>query len=282
MGKEELLLEVENSEVYKTFEGIAPYLGSILRGEYVIGFNTTLDNIKLYNSFLKKYEDGVGPITEETVAFRCIKAGEIILDEMNVGRTGVPYRSTAIPIINGNSKVIGCIVVSTFLDKQKKVADMAEELSKSTNELLSYITKVSLGIEEIVQKNRGTRDMLDKTVKHTEETDNVIGFIKDVSKKSNLLGLNASIESARAGDVGKGFGVVATEIRKLADSSNQSIKAIESTLSNIKNNAKTIFENIGNDITMHEQYSDDLKEIKNLIFDLEKLSTELKDISRKY
>ena len=282
MENKELTLEVEQSETYRTFEGIAPYLGSILRADYVIGFNTVYECVKLYSSFTKKYDYNIGPVTEETVAYRCIKAGEMILDEMSIGRTGVPYRSTGIPIKNKNNKTIGCIVVSTFLDKQKKVADMSEELSKSANELLSYITKVSLGIEEIVGKNRNTREMLDETVKHTEQTDNVIGFIKDVSKKSNLLGLNASIESARAGEAGKGFGVVATEIRKLADSSNQSIKAIEATLSSIKNNAKTIFENIEKDIVMHEQYSDDLKEIKNLIFDLEKLSNELEDISKKY
>lgn len=282
MENKELILEVEKSEVFKTFEGIAPYLGSIIRGDYVIGFNTVHECIKLYSSFTKKYDYNIGPVTEETVAYRCIKAEKLILDDMSIGRTGIAYRSTAIPIKNVNDKIIGCIVVSTFLDKQQKVAGMAEELSKSANNLLSYITKVSLGIEEIVGKNHNTREMLDETVKHTEQTDNVIGFIKDVSKKSNLLGLNASIESARAGEAGKGFGVVATEIRKLADSSNQSIKAIEATLSSIKNNAKTIFENIEKDIVMHEQYSDDLKEIKSLVFDLEKLSTELKDISQKY
>lgn len=273
--------KVENSKLFKAFEEIVPFMGSILRGDFVMGFNSTEDCIKLYNSVKGGYEYNIGPITKETVAYKCIQSGELILDELNVGRTGIPYRSTAIPI-KENNYMIGCIVVSTFLDRQKKVSDMAEELSQSANELLTYISKVSKGIGQVAESNNGVIKVLDETVKDTEQTDSVIGFIKDVSKRSNLLGLNASIESARAGESGKGFGVVASEIRKLADSSNNSIKTIEFTLSRIKKNSKEIFQNIESDINSFQQYSNDLKEIEKHIFDLEKLSRELKEISRKY
>lgn len=273
--------KVEDSNLFKAFEEIVPFIGSILRGDFVMGFNSTEDCIKLYNSVKGGYEYNIGPITKETVAYKCIQSGELILDELNVGRTGIPYRSTAIPIKENNA-MIGCIVVSTFLDRQKKVSDMAEELSQSANELLTYISKVSKGIGQVAESNNGVIKVLDETVKDTEQTDSVIGFIKDVSKRSNLLGLNASIESARAGESGRGFGVVASEIRKLADSSNNSIKTIEFTLSRIKKNSKEIFQNIESDINSFQQYSNDLKEIEKHIFDLEKLSRELKEISRKY
>ncbi|QGU94847.1 hypothetical protein GOM49_06810 [Clostridium bovifaecis] len=282
MDIQEQIVKVENSEIYKTFENIAPYLGAILRGEFVIGFNTLEQCLKLYDSSTKKYQYDIGPVTKETVAYRCIKLGEIILDEMNIGRTEVPYRSTAIPIKDSNYGIIGCIVISTFLDKQKKVSDMSEQLSKATNELLMYITNVALGVEDITKGNNDIKEILNETVKNTENTDNVISFIKDVSKKTNLLGLNASIESARAGDAGKGFGVVASEIRKLAESSNKSIKEIETTLFKIKSNSKEIFNNIDKEINSFLQHSMELKEITNLISQLDKLSTELKEVSKKY
>lgn len=282
MENQDIVTKVENSEVFKTFERIVPYLGDILRGEFVVGFNSKDKCLKLYNSASKSYQYDIGAVTEETVAYRCIKKGEKILDEMNIGRTGLPYRSTAIPIKDEKNAIIGCIVISTFLDKQKNVSDMSDQLSSATSELLTFIKNVSSGVEEITVSNRDVKMLLNETVKNTENTDNVINFIKDVSKKTNLLGLNASIESARAGDAGKGFGVVASEIRKLAESSNKSINEIENTLSKIKSNSKMVHDNIEKDINYLLQYSNDLKQITDLISQLDKLSTKLKEISKKY
>jgi hypothetical protein len=282
MENQDIVTKVENSEVYKTFEKIVPYLGDVLRGEFVVGFNSKDKCLKLYNSTSKSYQYDIGAVTEETVAYRCIKKGEKILDEMNIGRTGLPYRSTAIPIKDENNATIGCIVISTFLDKQKNVSDMSDQLSSATSELLAFIKNVSSGVEEITVSNRDVKMLLNETVQNTENTDNVINFIKDVSKKTNLLGLNASIESARAGDAGKGFGVVASEIRKLAESSNKSINEIESTLSKIKSNSKMVHDNIEKDITSLLQYSNELKQITDLISQLDKLSTKLKEVSKKY
>jgi hypothetical protein len=282
MENQDIVAKVESSEVYKTFERIVPYLGDILRGEFVVGFNSKDKCLKLYNSASKSYQYDIGAVTKETVAYRCIKKGEKILDEMNIGRTGLPYRSTAIPIKDERNAIIGCIVISTFLDKQKNVSDMSDQLSSATSELLAFIKDVSSGVEEITVSNRDVKVLLNETVENTENTDNVINFIKEVSKKTNLLGLNASIESARAGDAGKGFGVVASEIRKLAESSNKSINEIENTLSKIKSNSKMVHDNIEKDINSLLQYSNELKQITDLISQLDKLSTKLKELSKKY
>lgn len=101
-----------------------------------------------------------------------------------------------------------------------------------------------------------------------KETDNILGFIKNIANQTKLLGLNASIEAARAGDVGKGFGVVSVEIRKLALQSVDSAKNIENILENIKNGTLSV-----------EEKSDNLNEIVKLNIDyVNNVSSMLKSI----
>ena len=64
----------------------------------------------------------------------------------------------------------------------------------------------------------------------------IIDYIKNISKQTKLLSLNASIEAARAGEAGKGFSVVAKEIRKLSQETDKSILGIEQIINNVTQN----------------------------------------------
>ena len=69
------------------------------------------------------------------------------------------------------------------------------------------------------------KEVLSKVDKNSKDTDGILSFIQ-----TNMLGLNAAIEAARAGDAGRGFKVVATEIRKLSTSTSESVKKVDSVL----------------------------------------------------
>ena len=79
------------------------------------------------------------------------------------------------------------------------------------------------------------------TIRHTDE---IVAFIKNISDQTNLLGLNAAIESARVGEAGRGFGVVAEEVRKLAVVSADSVKNINASLKKTQSAIATLNEKV--------------------------------------
>ncbi|WP_242835442.1 methyl-accepting chemotaxis protein [Desulfitobacterium sp. PCE1] len=83
--------------------------------------------------------------------------------------------------------------------------------------------------------------MVNESQSQVKKTDDVLSLIKRIANQTNLLGLNAAIEAARVGEQGRGFGVVAEEIRKLANETTASIKQIEAILNAIQTASSQTF-----------------------------------------
>ncbi|MGG2106115.1 methyl-accepting chemotaxis protein [Lysinibacillus pakistanensis] len=129
--------------------------------------------------------------------------------------------------------------------KEQNVHEMMtrmEELSASINEMVVGINSITMQAQELAYTQEKTTGVANGAKGLADETQLISNFIREIAVQTNLLGLNAAIEAARAGDQGKGFGVVAEEVRKLAVNSAEATGNIESSLMQIKVSIDTIID----------------------------------------
>lgn len=205
--------------------------------------------------------------------------GKFVKEAMNRGKIevkiipeefmGVAFKSYMIPIKEGDD-VIGSIAIGKSLSKKNDVTEITSELISIVSNLSENINNISLNSKKLTDMSNEIFEETSKANKMTNDTDEIVSFIKGISSQTNLLGLNASIEAARAGENGRGFTVVAQEIRKLSHSSKESIDTIRSVIKNISQGIEKINQKVGNVDVVSNKQSEEIIEITYLI---DKLNT---------
>lgn len=164
--------------------------------------------------------------------------------ELTKEQHGVDLKLISVPIKDSNNNVNGILCLTRNTEKESVVRSISKELMTSlveTNNVINEIegsaANLSDNVNEIINK-------VEKTEVNINESSKVLDLIKNISKQTNMLGLNASIEAARAGENGRGFSVVATEMRKLSQLSGEASKQIESYLQEMKSSIESITKSI--------------------------------------
>lgn len=166
--------------------------------------------------------------------------------------------------------------VGNALDTTKSSMDVVNKGRKT----FGYLKNIS---SLIAENNKKVINVMEEFVENARKVRKIINGIADISEHTNLLSLNASIESARAGEVGKGFSVVALEIRKLADETSDLTDTINNTVSDLEENA-VISQNVVNcvveDISNENIIIDEtMKEFINIERNIYNLSENVAKIS---
>ncbi len=137
--------------------------------------------------------------------------------------------------------------VTTITGMSVNVAEVAEETASIAEEVTALTERISTSIEQIshgaslqsessastINDIQGMSTAVDKAIKDIENT---LLVIQDISNQTNMLALNAAIEAARAGDYGKGFGVVAENVRRLAEDTKKEANDVNTIIGEIVTN----------------------------------------------
>jgi len=117
-------------------------------------------------------------------------------------------------------------------------ADSSRLTSESATKGSEVIQDTISGMIKIAEKVRHSAQTVDQLGARSEEIGNIVGTIEDIADQTNLLALNAAIEAARAGEQGRGFAVVADEVRALAERTTKATREISEMIKSIQNETR--------------------------------------------
>ncbi|WP_080844013.1 methyl-accepting chemotaxis protein [Cytobacillus gottheilii] len=205
-------------------------------------FSTMINSLKGTVQSIDSVGKNVGRFTEDVTSY---------MQSLNEGSRQVAVSTDE--LAKGSATISEDIqatasLMSSMTDQFETVKQTSEQSAESSKEALTAVQSGRSSLqkqveiaEKISDSSREIKESVSEFSRFTTEIDGAAKTVNAIAEQTNLLALNAAIEAARAGEAGKGFAVVADEVRKLADETAKATSLITSMVSNIQNGITVIY-----------------------------------------
>ncbi|WP_225742941.1 methyl-accepting chemotaxis protein [Marinilactibacillus sp. Marseille-P9653] len=204
----------------------------------------------------------------------------------NVHAEEVWLEATYFPIYNtDNTEVVGVAKVATDITERQKnietvttdLLDMSSKLTESSQEGIKKGRELLAGSKGMIDLSTVSTSNLSELQQKNKSIQSIVETIQDIASNTNLLAINASIEAAHAGDYGRGFGVIAQEVKNLSQKVSESAYTIGEDILAVTNNIDLVVE--GNDqLKDHILMSE--KQIDGTITEFNRIDSESQNLQK--
>lgn len=262
----------------------APLFQKFLQQDIAIAISDTDKYLSIFEGDKVKFSFKEGDTMEEL-------GYKKLVDEMIQNRkpsvaivpkevAGIKIKSIINPVFDDNNEVVGFFSVSESIEKESELEEASENLTASLEETSAYVQEIAAGANELNNKVEAIKTSAVAAEESIKLGNSSIGLIQAIAKQSNLLGLNAAIEAARAGSNGQGFSVVASEMRKLAGQSKETAEQVSQSLQEIEKTLETVLTTVNEAGEISNNQSKSTNEVSQNVEVITNTATHLVKLSK--
>lgn len=173
---------------------------------------------------------------------------------------GYAVEGTITPIFDGK-EIVGVVTYGFSTEVKNQIVSSANNLTESIHQTEASIAEIKNGTIDIENNMQQVQKITELVKAQVEEASEVVAQIQKNANYSNILALNASIESARAGQMGRGFAVVSDEMRKFSKMSGDAAAKISKNLAEIVNSLNEVKDSVDHSATTVNMQAKAMKEL---------------------
>jgi methyl-accepting chemotaxis protein len=239
-------------------------------GEIASGLNGSIDNLR---KALANFAKG-SFVTSNTARILDNETKEVITGvEHAASQTNAVATASEEMTITSGEIAKNCVSAAGIAEKANSAASAGETVTNETTAVMDRINSIV----------KSSAEMMGSLGERSDQIGQVIDLINDIADQTNLLALNAAIEAARAGEHGRGFAVVADEVRKLAEKTTAATKEIGNTIKAMQAETRQAAESMEQGVREVEDGADQARRsgaaLRNIMEQIAAVSTEINQIA---